>query len=345
MYRKLWIILIVCTQGHFVWSQETRPPNDTLPTDRFDSLIHDTSFLMDDDLFHDLTAFIDSISNPHSYFLANVTMGKGYFNFQRKDNTLLEAAKKFMYTPSAGYFHKSGLGLSATGFIINDDEHINFYQLSVTPAFDYVRDRRLTAGISYSRYFTKDSLPFYTTPLQNELYAYFTYRKWWIRPTVSVSYGWGSRSEYTQREDYITSLRLRPTGFTRFSSTESVCDLSIVASVRHDFYWLDILTYNDHIRFTPQLSFTSGTQNFGFNQTANSYATMARTDRNVLYSSQSYYLDDKMEYQPLAVTLFLRSEYAIGKLYFQPQVAFDYYFPAEKKNFNTVFSISAGFML
>ena len=342
MRLRILITLVVCLQARALFAQET--PVDTIPSAQ-DPLLSDTSLVFDEDLFNELTSFIDSISRPHSYVLGNLTVGKGYYNFQRKNNTLLEVSQKFMYSPSVGYFHKSGLGIAATGYIINDDENINFYQLGITPAFDYIKDRNLATGISYTRYFTRDSLPFYTTPLQNELFAYLTYRKWWIRPTVSVSYGWGSRSEYSEREDYITSLRLRPRGYTRFNSTESVCDLSIVASVRHDFYWLDLLVYNDHIRFTPQLTFTSGTQKFGFNQTANSYATPLRSDRNVLYSTQSYFLDDQVDFQPLALTLFLRSEYSIGKVFIQPQVAFDYYFPATEKNFNTIFSISAGFML
>lgn len=40
-----------------------------------------------------------------------------------------------------------------------------------------------------------------------------------------------------------------------------ISDFSIMATLRHDFYWLDVLTFKDHIRFTPQISFTSGTQN------------------------------------------------------------------------------------
>jgi hypothetical protein len=187
-------------------------------------------------------------------------------------------------------------------------------------------------------------LPFYTTPLQNELYAYFIYRKWWVRPMIAVSYGWGSRSDFESREVLINDLRLRRRGFIYINTEETISDFSLMASVRHDFYWLDVLTYKDHIRFTPQLSFTSGTQKFGFNQSSNTYATLIRNSSNVLYNSDDVYLDDQLKFQPLSLTLYLRGEYSIGKFFVQPQFAMDYYFPSSTRHFNTLFSINAGLM-
>jgi hypothetical protein len=123
-----------------------------------------------------------------------------------------------------------------------------------------------------------------------------------------------------------------------------VSDFSLLLSVRHDFYWLDVIAFNDHIRFTPQITLTSGTQKFGFNQTSSTYATVVRTGSNVLYSTEEIYLDDQIKFQPLSLSLFLRGEYAIKKFFIQPQLALDYYFPAEKNNFATMFSLNLGFM-
>jgi hypothetical protein len=221
---------------------------------------------------------------------------------------------------------------------------MNLFQAGLSPSFDYLQNRAFASGISYTRYFTKKDLSFYTTPLQNELYGYFTYRKSWLRPTVAVSYGWGSRSDYSEREEQIQALRLRLRGFTYINTKESVSDFSVLASVRHDFYWLDVFANNDHIRFTPQLSFTSGTQKFGFNQSSNTYATIVRTGNTVLYNSENVYLDDRLNFQPLSLTLFLRSEYSIGRFFLQPQLMMDYYFPAPSNNFNLLFSLNTGFM-
>jgi hypothetical protein len=276
--------------------------------------------------------------------MGTLSMGRGFYNFKSKTNVFIESQKKFTYIPTVGYFHKNGLSMTATGNIVNEDDKMNLYQVALTPGYDFLENHDIATGFSYTRFFTRDSLSFYTTPLQNELYGYFTVRKWWVRPTIAVSYGWGSRTDYNEREELILDLRLRRNGITRVNSTESISDFSVITSVRHDFYWLDIFTYKDHVRVTPQLAFVSGTQKFGFNQSSSTYATVIRTGANVLYNSEDVYLDDQLNFQPLSMTFFLRSEYSIGKFFVQPQFILDYYVPAKEKKFSTLFSFNLGFM-
>ena len=316
---------------------------DTSITPKNEISVLDTT-LNYDELFQDFDAFMDSILSPQSYFLTSLSINKGYFNFERKNSSIIEASKKLTYSPTLAYYHKAGLGITGTGYIVDDGVNMNFYQSSITPSFDYLKNKSFATGLSFTKFFTKDSLPFYTTPLQNELYGYFTYRKWWVRPMIAMSYGWGSRTDYTQRESLIQDLRLRRRGFTYINTEETVSDFSMMASVRHDFYWLDVLTFKDHIRFTPQITFTSGTQKFGFNQSSNTYATLIRNNSSVLYSTENVYLDDNIKFQPLSLTMFLRGEYSIGKFFVQPQFIMDYYFPAASNNFNAIFSINIGCM-
>lgn len=320
-------------------------PADTLitPDKHKDDLLIDTTIDYDA-LYRDLDWFLDSLLAPRSYFLASVSAGKGFYNYENKTTYDITTRQKLTYSPTLGYYNKSGLGITLNGYIIDDGAGMNYFQTAITPSFDYLKNKNLATGISYTRYITKDSLPFYTTPIQNEFYAYFVYRKWWIRPMLAMNYGWGSRSDYEQREVLIQDLRLRRRGFTFINTTEKVSDFSVMASVRHDFYWLDIFTHKDHIRITPQLTFTSGTQKFGLNQTSTTYATGLRSTNNVLYSTDDFYLDDALKFQPLSLTLYLRTEYSIGKFFVQPQVAFDYFFPANDKPFNSLFSINIGAM-
>lgn len=341
MFKKGSVLLALLFAGFTVIAQNS--PADSAIA-KFKKIPAADTSINYDELFRDFDAFMDSILSPHSYFLASLSAGKGYFNFEQKGNYLLETSKELTYSPTLGYYHKGGLGFTASGSVVNDQTKLNFYQFALTPSFDYLNNKDIATGISYSRFFTKDSLSFYTSPLQNEVYGYFTYRKSWIKPSIAMSYGWGSRSAYTQREELIQSLRLRTRGFTYINTKESVSDLSVIASLRHDFYWLDVFTYNDHIRFTPQLSFTSGTQKFGFNQSSNTYATLIRNGSNILYNTEDIYLDDKIKFQPLSLTLYLRSEYSIGKFFIQPQLMLDYYFPSSGNNFSTLFSVNAGVM-
>ncbi len=297
-----------------------------------------------DELFRDFDAFMDSILSPRSFLLISASVTKGYYNFLNKTNLSIDASKRLTYSPTIGYYHKGGLGITGTGYMANDETSMNLYQFAISPSYDYLQNRNMATGISYTKFFTKDSLPFYTTPIQNEVSAYFTYRSWWVKPMIAFSYGWGSRTDYTERETSIQDLRLRRRGFTYVNTEETVSDFSIMTSLRHDFYWLDVLGKKDHIRFTPQVSFTSGTQKFGFNQSSGTYVTNLRTANNVLFNSENVYLDDELKFQPLSLSLFLRGEYSIGKFFVQPQLLFDYYFPATTNNFNTLFSFNAGFI-
>ncbi len=305
--------------------------------------VSDTDFNYDE-IFRDFSDFMDSILSPRSYFLMSLSLGKGNYEFTNKSNVFLETSKRFSYLPTLGYFHKSGLGLAASAYIVSNEKKLNYYQFSLTGSYDYLEDRNLATGLSYSRYFSKDSLPFYTSPLQNELNAYFTYRKWWIRPTLTLNYGWGSRSAYSERRAFIQSLRLRYRGYIFINTTETINDFSIMASAHHDFYWPGVFSYKDYVRLTPQLSFISGTQKFGFNQSSGLYVQSVKTGTNLLYNAENAYLDNHLNFQPLSVSFYLRGEYSIGKFFIQPQLILDYYLPSVSDNFNVLGSVNTGFL-
>jgi hypothetical protein len=333
----LFLIINICA------SAQKKPVVDTVGLESTEIL--GDSLLDYDELFRDFDAFMDSILTPRSYTLLSLSHSMGYFNYISKSSVYsVESRKQSVMTPLLGYYHKNGLGITGTGYLTKNDDKLALFQSSVSGTYDYLQNKNLATGISFTRFFTKDSVDFYTTPLQNELYGYFTYRKWWIKPTIAASYGWGSRSDYEEREEIIQDLRLRRRGFTYINTKETVSDFALITSLRHDFYWLNVLSKRDYIRFTPQVTFTSGTQKFGFNQSSSTYVTLLRNNSNILYSSESLALDENLNFQPLSLSVFLRGEYSIGKFFVQPQLAFDYYFPGDTKNITTLFSINAGFI-
>jgi hypothetical protein len=321
------------------YSQVT--PKDTVAVSLKDDLEIDTSFNYDE-LLDDMGMFLDSLLMPRSYFLASVSVGSNYFNYWRRSFTKLESIKKNLYSPVLGYYHKSGPGLTITGNITDDETKVNLYQFSVSPSFDFIQNSNWIAGISYVRYFTKDSLPFYTSPLQNEFNAYFIWRKSWLQPGLTLSYGHGSRSDFKERERYIQFLRRRRRGsiINTTSTNETVADFSATATVRHSFYWTHILGKKDYIKLTPQLAFAAGTQKFGFNRTSSTYSVNLRNATNLLYNTGDVNVDNELKFQPLSLALYLRPEYVIGKFFIQPQFILDYYFPSE--DLNAVFSLNAG---
>lgn len=345
MKKGLFLLLTLCMLQHAAFSQKGK----------LDSLFagRDTTAVMDS-LLKDFDLFLDSAMAPKSFFNLSVGVGNGYFSFDNKNTNFFTMKNKLIFSPSVGYFHKSGLGMAATAFLINDDNGINAYQYAITPSYDLIR-HNFSTGISYTRYFHKDSLNFYVTPIQNELFAYFTYKKWWLRPGINFSYGWGSRTEYEKRKEsrkeQLKSLlkRLnRSNGnpdpvITEDKNELTVKDFSVTFSLRKDFNWYDVFGKNDMVTFTPVWMLNCGTMNFGFNYTTsnsvNAFKTLAVRPTT---SPSSQYISNKTAFEPQSTSLVLRGSYLKGKLLIQPQIFFDYFLQEADDKFNTIYSITAG---
>lgn len=307
--------------------------------------VADTAFLDYDELFSELDALLDSLNTPRNFSLVNAAVGSGYFNYTSSESGGIQTKRQLVYSPSVGFFYKNGFGISAGAMLVNDSAiKLAPFQYSVTGSYDFLKVKKIITGISYTRFFTKEDLPFYTSPLQNEMYGYFTLRKLWFKPSVAASYGWGTRKAYQDREEEIENIQLAKRGYTRINTIEKIVDFNLTTSVRHDFYFLNTVFKDDFVRLTPQVSFTSGTQQFGFNQTSTTYAKQLITGRNVLYNTEDLSLDNNLFFQPLSLTGYVKTEYAKGKFFLQPQLAVDYYFPVAKDNVSTSFLVNAGFV-
>ena len=344
MIRKLVFVLFLfwCGIPNSV-AQKNDPSKDSL----FNVLVDY------DELFSELDAFLDSLLAPKSYAVVNVGVGTGFYDYLSNQELMLKSKRGLVITPSFGYYHKSGFGINGTAAILNDKKNLNPYQFLTSLSYDYLKSMKFVAGVSASHFFTKDSLDFYTSPLKNELYAYFIYRNSWFKPSVSSSYGWGTRNSVSEREEYITTLRKRNKKKNIVDTTiitteeniiENINDFSLMFSVRHDFYWLNVFFKKDFVRLTPQINFISGTQTFGFNQTINTYSSPLNQKKNEFFLSENTNLDDRMDFQPIAISASLKSELSIGKYFIQPQFMVNYYLPAAEKNISTAFALNTGFL-
>jgi hypothetical protein len=362
MLKKVFLIGFFMVAACTARSQVT--PVDTIPSRDVDSAMLDDDIDYDE-LFNDFDLFLDSLLKPRSFFLVNMSAAAGYFTYKGARNTDgLVTKKKLVLSPTIGYYHKSGLGITTSANIIRNPGGNHLYQRSITPSFDLIQNKKWAGGLSFTRYFTKDSLPFYTTPLHNEINAYYLWRDAWLQPGIAASYGWGSRSDLKKTQEFkvhyvvrkriayirrntpimiIDTVKLIETITTTVATTESIVDVLLTPSVRHTFYWLNLSRHNDYIKFTPMLALSFGTQQFGLNQTTARSSTI-RNAANVQFSRGDVNFDEKMKFQLLSLTLYLRPEYSIGKFFVQPQLMFDYYFPGEENKFTTFFSINAGFM-
>jgi len=320
-------------------------PTDSIPQLGVENLAVDTS-LDYEDMMSDLGNFLDSLLSPRSYFLVSASASRGYFNYKNNAGTKIETKAQLILSPVIGYYHKSGPGLTIAGNGTNTGQRFSLYQYIITPSFDFIQSRKLVGGISYTHYFNKDSVDFYLTPLQNEVNAYFLYRKSWLQPGLSVTFGWGNSEDVKKYDKYIRLLRLRRRVLLTFTTNtqESISDFSVNASLRHTFYWLALSKHMDYIKFTPMLVLSTGTQKYGFNQTTTAAPRSILKTASIDVIRKNENLDNTTKYQPLSLTLYLRPEYSIGKFFIQPQFLLDYYFPATDKKFTAVASLNAGFM-
>ncbi|SHE69655.1 hypothetical protein SAMN05444008_102303 [Cnuella takakiae] len=306
-----------------------------------------------DALFSDLGSLLDSITKPKSFGTVSLMAGNRLLNVQSQSGQAT-TTQSLMLSPSAAYYHKSGLGVAATAMMLTQNGSLKPSQYLATVSYDYLKFKRVMTGIAYTRFTRPDSLSYYTSPLKNELSVYGLYRKSWFKPSVSVSYGWGTKTEVTRQAILYKALKqkgkkkqggggpIEIPGEVVTTTSESVSDWMVSLSTRHDFYFFNVLSNKDNFRFSPQLSFTGGTQQYGFNQSTNGYVVKVSDAINKPFLSDQVTLQESTKFQPLAVTAFLRTTYNRGKFFVQPQMALDYYIPTSDQHFTASFALNTG---
>lgn len=322
MYMKKFLLIIFLFNSYAVFAQNESGKDST-------------AFL--DSIFNEMDEILDEMMPKKNYFSAGIGAGTGFFNFKNLTTESFNREKKLLLSPAVSFYHKSGLGIYVTGNAVSDSK-LNFYQASLTPSYDYIKRSKWNAGLAFTRYFTKNDLSFYTTPISNELSAYFSYKKFIIKPGVSVAYGWGSRTDYEQhRSDVLNLRRSRDPRVITIANEEKVTDLSILFSARKDFDFTAVLFSGDLITITPVIALSTGTQNFGLNT---SFSGNSKRINNFLPGNQN--IKSKNNFDTQSASAIFRADYSIRKFFIQTQFLLDYYLHSSPDRFNNAFAIIAG---
>lgn len=294
-----------------------------------------------DSLLKNFDAYLDSLSQPGSFFNISAGMGTGFLSVKNSASSAIKIHRKAVISPQASYYHRSGFGLAATGYLMFDNGKLTPYQFAVSPSYDYFSPMNFTAGISFTRYFTKRNLSYYTTPIRNEMYTYFNYKKWWLEPGIAFNYGWGNKTEYNQQELNSSLRRLHASGknIIYIRQVESVKDLSVLLSLRHNFEWYKLRSNKDMLTITPAVLLSGGTQNFGLNTSFSSNSKQI----NKYLLPVNINFKDTQGFNFQSTTFLLRMNYSFEKFYVSPQLLFDYYLHASDKRFNSLYSVSFGY--
>lgn len=287
-------------------------------------------------ILNDLMSLLDSANMPVSYGLVSVGMGNRLFSVKNNRlNARQSSTSQLVFNPSIGYFHKSGLSITAGSSFLNDaKDGFGPTQYSITPAYDFTGNKKWAFGVSYSRCIPKDKYSIYASPIQNDLYGYVNYKKWWIEPGIAVGYSTGKYLE-------INSFKVQSTGNTYTDTgTFKLKAFSFTALASHDFEWENIFGKNDGLSLTPSLML-----NFGSDSTETvSHTLFPNLLRFLKRRNRLPRLSGKNSFAAQSVALSLDLTYGIGNFTVLPQVYLDYFLPAtDEKRFTQTFTLAVGY--
>ena len=325
------------------------PQTNAQHSSRLDSLFakSDTTAVMDS-LMQGFDAFLDSLSQPKSFFSVMAGIGNRSFSIKNNSlNTQESTTRQFSFTPTLAYYHKKGLGISATGFLANLGGSFHFYQYAITPSYDYI-SHKIAAGVSYTRYFGKDTTTINASPYENDLYAYFNiHHKNW-RYGIAAGYATGffndklSYSDSVYRYSNILQRYVWLHVTKTIASENYLKDFSLSASLRRDFEWMNVFRKDDNITASITTYLVTGYARINSNTNIN-YATKRKL--TLAKFRRSYSSADGNNFQVQSLALSASIFYTIGKFNVQPVWFMDYYFPDTDKKFSQVFSLTFAFNL
>ena len=286
----------------------------------------------------ELMNLLDSIKTPTSYLSLEASVGNRIFSVH---NNRLNAAQSsistLVYTPSIGYFHKSGLSLSAAACLLNDkDKGFGPSQYSIMPSYDLLNNDAVGFSFSYTHYFIKDYFSPYSSPVQNDFYTSISYKKTWIKPGIAAGYSTGVYKQVMTKDSISGIIRRR----LYDSATFNLRSFGMMLSASHDFEWSHIFGRDDGFLFTPSVILNFGSYDINVTHKTNApllVKTLINWGRLPKLITSNFRAE--------SVGINMNFNYGIGSFSFSPQIYLDYYLPETDLNrFTQSFIFSAGYI-
>jgi hypothetical protein len=284
---------------------------------------------------------LDSLNTGAAKSTFDISIGFGNRLFSINNNSLTADqadVRKLIITPAVSYYHKSGFGISVTGFIGSDSGTASVFQTGITPSYDYA-GKKISAGFAYTRYINNKSLSTSPSPFQNDFYAYVSAAKGLLQPGIAIGYASGKYKEYAD------SLRIRPAPLPpiriKDTTTYKLKDFSLMGSVKHDFELYELFRKNDALLVSPQLILIAGSQKY---TSASSTTIITRQPQGgALRLRKSSSATDNTGFALQAAGFSLDIDYSIGRFYLRQQLYFDYYLAqTDGKRLTTTFNCVLG---
>lgn len=248
---------------------------------------------------------LDSLLNAQrkSEIVAALSYGNNPAYGNKVANFEQPLVMKPFLSPSLTWYHKSGFFAGANAYYLFNTEKNHWFEWDLTAGYDYTKNKNFQTGISYTRYIFTDSTDVPTTPIKNELYAYFYYRKWWLQPGISLDYGWGKHS--------TSGLRSR--------ETLQGSDFNVITTVRHSFIFDGLLCSRDALLLLPSMSLTLGTANYYSQLIAFRYVTRSpKMKFDKVHPGKVLNFEDHTGFEPRAVDCTINVSYLVNKFTISP---------------------------
>lgn len=308
-------------------------------TNKIYSQVSDTTVLSAKDsikILQEVMELLNAANNPASYIMANIGFGNRLFSINNNALNAKQATGRLIYTPTVGYFHKSGLGLTAGINMLQEVKGLDINQYSISPSYELAGNHHMDFGISYTRYFVKDKFSVYSSPIQNDLYTSFIYKKKWLQPGIGLGYSSGEYKESIKKDTTINNIhrRLYDSITYRFKA------FSAIFTLGHSYTWYGVLTKKDGLKFTHTIM-----ANAGSSKTSITHKTNAQYLYNFLNRRRKIPKLHKEKFEIQSVGLSLDVNYAIGNFILEPLLYLDYYLQdTSEKKFSPVFTFNIGYI-
>lgn len=285
-------------------------------------------------ILSELMQMLDSANKPVSYFY----IGDSYSNrlFSVRNNILKTkqtATSKLVYTPTVGYFNKTGLSLSAAASIVNDGTGLGITQFTITPAYELMNHPLFDLSVSYTGYIVANKYSAYSSPVQNDFYASFSYKKPIIEPGIAIGYSNG-----TYNETYYWRNRF---GVRRYDSvTNRLNSYSVMLYVSHHFNRFELFNKKDMFTIVPSLVLNAGASKIDPSNKTNA------TLREIRYINSRGRMPKIQNNSFGAESIGINTDiaYTIAPLTIGANVYADYFLPQTTgKKITTVFTLNIGF--
>lgn len=247
---SVWLLsaFFLCT-GSAVLGQETHVDTAAIRTE--------LDLLRSDSLLLELRSLLDSIGRQKSFLSVSLSVTNRLFSAKNIALNAQQASTGLTaLTPSVSYIHKSGFGLSATGYARKINGTSMLYQTAISPSYDYFGSK-VIYGISYSHYAKKKNLSTAVTPFDHELYAYIQSRKKWLRPSLAMGWANGIYRDVQIRADPRFQNRM-----LYDTSLVKINDFSLIGSVSHTFSFKKVFVKEGLLLLIPQFTLIGGLQQY-----------------------------------------------------------------------------------